>query len=39
VVAGEPDLEQVAEAVVLGDLGRRQMAVVVVDRLARGKAG
>ena len=33
VVAAEPDLAQVGEPVVVGDLRRRQVTVVIVDRL------
>ena len=36
VVALEPDLEQVREPAVLGDVLRRQVAVVIEDRLVRG---
>jgi len=35
VVALEPDLEEVVEAAVLGDVSWRKVAVVVEDRLMR----
>ena len=33
MVAAKPDFREVGEAVVVRDLGGRQMAVVIIDRL------